>query len=146
MKKYLTAILVSSFITVGGYAQDLKTANVPDVVRDTFLKKFPQSNEFKVTWEKEKGNYEANWGGKSGEDNSVKMTPAGTFIEIVKAIPSSKLPANASAYLKKTMPKSKILEVGLVTDANGTVTYEAELKGQKKEVVFDKDGNYLKME
>lgn len=144
MKNYLSVLLVSSFLTIGAYAQDLKTSSVPDVVRDAFLKKFPQSNEYKVTWEKEKGNYEGNWGGKSGENNSVKMTPDGTFIEIVKAIPSTKLPAKALAYLKKTMPKSKILEAGLVTDAKGTVTYEAELKGQKKEVVFDKDGNYMK--
>lgn len=143
MKKYLTTIVLSCLVA-GAYAQDLKTANVPDVVRDAFLKKFPQSNEYKVSWEKEKGNYEANWGGKSGENNSVKMTPEGNFIEIVKAIPTTQLPEKALAYIKKNMPKSKILEAGFVTDAKGMITYEAELKGQKKEVVFDKDGNFIK--
>src|SRR5665213_1424733 len=35
-----------------------------------------------VSWEKEKGNYEANWGGKSGEDHSAQFTPSGEFLEI----------------------------------------------------------------
>ncbi len=35
------------------------------------------------------------------------------------------------------------MEAGLVTDASGTVTYEAEIKGGK-ELVFDKDGNFIK--
>ena len=143
MKKILIAIMLSSFLMVGAFAQDLKTANVPVGVKSAFLKKFPESSKFKISWEKEKGNYEANWGGKSGEDNSAKFTPAGNFLEIVKAIPVSQLPATALAYINKNMPNAKILEVGFVTDASGTVTYEAELKGQLKELVFDKDGNFL---
>ncbi len=84
----------------------------------------------------------ANWGGKSGEDNSALFTPTGTFIEIVKAISINQLPAKALAYIKKNKPNVKIMEAGLVTDANGTVTYEAEIKGGK-ELVFDKDGNFI---
>jgi hypothetical protein len=144
MKKIITAIMLSSFLTVGAFAQDLKTANVPEIVKSSFMKKFPESTKSKISWEKEKGNYEANWGGKSGEDNSAKFSPVGSFLEIVKAIPVSQLPTTALAYIKKNMPKAKILEAGFVTDASGTVTYEAELKGRLKELVFDKDGNFLK--
>ncbi|WP_457287765.1 hypothetical protein [Pedobacter sp. UYP24] len=54
----------------------------------------------KASWEKEKGNYEANWGGKSGEDNSVMFTPAAAFVEIVRAIPVSSLPASIATYVK----------------------------------------------
>ena len=68
----------------------MKKIQVPVPVKSALLKKYPDAK--KVTWEKEKGNYEANWGGKSGEDNSVQFTPAGNFIEIVKAIPVSELP------------------------------------------------------
>jgi hypothetical protein len=39
------------------------------------------------------------------------------------------------------MPTAKILEAEFVADE--TVTYEAELKGQKKELVFDKGRNFL---
>ena len=144
MKKTLIAIILSSFLITGGFAQDLKKANVPEMVKSALLKKFPESTKFKISWEKEKGNYEANWGGKSGEDNSAKFAPTGIFLEIVKAIPTRQLPANALAYIKKNMPNAKIMEAGFVTDANGTVTYEAEMKGQLKELVFDKNGNFLK--
>ena len=143
MKKYLATIMLSSFLIVGAYAQDLKTANVPKEVKAAFLAKYPESSKLKVSWEKEKANYEANWGGKSGEDNSALFSPTGTFIELVKAISISQLPAKALAYIKKNRANVKIMEAGLVTDASGTVTYEAEMKGGK-ELVFDKDGNFIK--
>jgi hypothetical protein len=141
MKKYVAMIMLSSFLIVSAYAQDLKTANVPKVVTSAFLAKYPESSKLKVAWEKEKANYEANWGGKSGEDNSALFTPTGTFIEIVKAISINHLPAKALAYIKTN--NVKITEAGLVTDASGTVTYEAEMDGGK-ELVFDKDGNFIK--
>lgn len=142
MKKYLATIMLSGFLIAGAYAQDLKSANVPKEVKTTFLAKYPESSKFKVAWEKEKGNYEANWGGKSGEDNSALFTPTGTFMELVKAISIKQLPAKALAYIKKN--KAKVTETGLVTDAGGVVTYEAEMKGGK-ELVFDKDGNFIKV-
>ena len=141
MKQYLATIMLSCFLIAGAYAQDLKTANVPTAVKSAFLIKYPASSKFKVAWEKEKGNYEANWGGKSGEDNSALFTPSGSFIELVKAISINQLPATALAYIKKN--SAKITEAGLVTDAKGTVTYEAEMKGGK-ELVFDKAGNFIK--
>lgn len=141
MKKYLATIMLSSFLIVGAYAQDLKTADVPKVVTSAFLAKYPESSKLKVSWEKEKANYEANWGGKSGEDNSALFTPTGAFIELVKAIAINQLPTKALAYIKTN--NVKITEAGLVTDASGTVTYEAEMKGGK-ELVFDKDGNFIK--
>ncbi len=143
MKKYLVTIMLSSFLIAGAYAQDLKTANVPKDVKAAFLVKYPESSKLKVAWEKEKANYEANWGGRSGEDNSALFTPTGTFIELVKAIAINQLPAKALAYIKKNRSNVKIMEAGLVTDASGTVTYEAEMKGGK-ELVFDKDGSFIK--
>ena len=105
-------------------------------------KKYPEAK--KVTWEKENGNYEANWGGKSGEDNSVQFTPAGNFIEIVKAIPVNELPATTIAYVKEHYKGSKITEAGKVTDAKGKISYEAEVKG--KDIIFDENGKFVKAE
>ena len=96
----------------------------------------------KISWEKEKGNYEANWGGKSGEDNSVQFTPAGNFIEIVKAIPASQLPQTIAPYIKSHYNNAKISEAGLVTDANNKISYEVEVKG--KDLIFDENGNFVK--
>ena len=113
---------------------------VPAVVKSALLKKYPEAA--KVTWESEMGNYEANWGGKSGEDHSVQFTPAGVFIEIVEAIPVSQLPKAVSDYVVLHYPKTKITEAGKITDAKGKLSYKAEVNG--KDLVFDIDGKYLK--
>ena len=88
--------------------------NVPSVVKNANLKKYPESKMHHVTWEKEKGNYEANWGGKDGEANSVTYTPSGTFVEIVKAISVSQLPKNVSSYVKEHYKTAKFGDVGKV--------------------------------
>ncbi len=116
-----------------------KGISVPAAVKTSFTKKYPQAA--KVTWEKEKGNYEANWGGKSGEDNSAMFTHAGNFVEIVNAIEISELPASVVTYVKAHFNGAKIKEAGKVTDARGTQTYEAEIN--RKDLIFDMNGKYL---
>ncbi|MEO6963756.1 MAG: PepSY-like domain-containing protein [Puia sp.] len=142
MKKYLVPVLVSFLLTAGAYAQDLKTAEVSENVKSACQKKFPESAKYKVAWEKEKGNYEANWGGKSGEDNSAQFTPSGDFVEIVHAFPVSDLPPSVAQYVKVHYNGASISEAGKVTDAKGKQTYEAEVKG--KDLIFDLKGNYLR--
>ena len=147
MKKLIgfTAILFA--MTSATYAQEKEGSNdnitVPAVVKNANIKKYPESKNFHVTWEKEKGNYEANWGGKDGEANSVQYTPSGNFIEIVKAIPINELPANTIVYVKKHY-QANITEAGKVTDAKGNMSYEAEVKG--RDIIFDQNGNFLKAE
>ncbi len=99
MKKLFGLFLLAAATGVSVNAQDLKSSNVPGTVKTALIKKYPQA--VKASWEKEKGNYEANWGGKSGEDNSVQFTPSGEFIEIVKAISVSELPKQVPAYIKQ---------------------------------------------
>ncbi|HWZ05171.1 MAG TPA: hypothetical protein VNX40_16250, partial [Mucilaginibacter sp.] len=73
MKKTLLSAVVILLMAGSLKAQDIKSKDVPAVVKSALSKKYPEAT--KVGWEKEKGNYEANWGGKSGEDNSVQFTP-----------------------------------------------------------------------
>lgn len=80
-------------------AQNVKIAAVPAAAKTVLIKKYPAA--VKATWEKENGNFEANWGGKSGEDMSVQFTPTGSFLEQVAAISPSKLPAGVAAYVKQ---------------------------------------------
>src|SRR5438067_4185182 len=125
----LTVILFALNITV--FAQKKNESRngvtVPPAVTTALAKKCPEAS--KVSWEKEKGNYEANWGGKSGEDNSVVFTPSGVFVEIVKAIPVSTLPKVIAPYVAAHFKGAKIKEAGKVTDAAGKTFYEAEIKG-----------------
>lgn len=137
MKKIILASLILSFSMVFANAQT--NINVPQSVKTAFMKKYPDA--MKVTWEKEKGNFEANWGGKSGEDNSAMFTPSGNFVEIVNAIPISELPASIAPYIKAHFNGATIKEAGKVTDAKGKQTYEAEIKG--KDLIFDLNGKYI---
>ena len=135
-------VLAAALVLAAGalQAQDLKSKDVPAVVKQALAKKYPEAA--KVGWEKEKENYEANWGGKSGEDNSVMFKPDGTFIEIVKAMPVSSLPKNIAPYVKEHYNGAKIREAGKVTDAAGKTMYEAEIKGG--DLIFDENGNFIK--
>ena len=142
MKK--TAFILTAILgfALTANAQDIKTKDVPGAVKEALAKKYPQAT--KVSWEKEKENYEANWGGKSGEDTSVQFTPAGAFVEEVDAIPVSQLPAEAASYVKSHYNGAKIKEAGKVTDASGKHFFEAEIKG--KDLIFDESGKFVKVD
>ena len=143
MKKQILIITAAALlISVATMAQHVKSSAVPAPVTKGLMAKYPAAT--KVTWEKEKGNYEANWGGRSGEDMSVTFSPAGTFIEQVEAISVSSLPAAVAVYVKQHYKSAKISEAGKVTDAKGTKMFEAEVKG--KDLVFDESGNFIKID
>jgi hypothetical protein len=135
----LSAVALGCLISTTVYSQRVKTADVPAAVKAALQKKYPTASG--VGWEKEKGNYEANWGGASKEDNSVLFTPAGVFVEQVVAMPVAQLPAAVVNYVHVHYPGSKITEAGKVTDAEGRTRYEAEVKG--KDLLFDEGGILL---
>ena len=135
------------FMSIASFAQKEKGEGKEKIITPANLKaalsaKYAAAK--KVTWEKENGNYEANWGGRSGEDNSVQFTPAGDFIEIVNAIAVSQLPAPVITYVKSHYKGAKITEAGRVTDAKGKIFYEVEVN--RKDIIFDEKGNIIKSE
>lgn len=123
-------------------AQRVRSANVPAAVKASLQQKYPSASG--VTWEKEKGNYEANWGGASGEDHSVLFTPGGVFVEQTLAMPVAGLPEGVKSYVHTHFAGAKITEAGKVTDAEGRTRYEAEVKG--KDMLFDEKGNFLRFD
>ncbi|HET6255219.1 MAG TPA: PepSY-like domain-containing protein [Puia sp.] len=138
----LSAVAIGCLISTSVFAQRVRTADVPAAVKASLQQKYPSASG--VTWEKEKGNYEANWGGASKEDNSVLFTPAGVFVEEVKAMPVVQLPSAVTQYVHAHYPGAKITEAGKVTDAQGQTRYEAEVKG--KDMLFDEKGNFIKID
>jgi hypothetical protein len=148
MKKVLGLAAIMLALSTASFAQENEGGhqkiNVPAVVKKANMDKYPESKTQKVTWEKEKGNYEANWGGKDGEANSVQYTPSGKFIEMVKAIRTKDLPQGVLTYAKEHYKTTKFGDVGRATDANGKVSYEVEIHG--KDVIFDENGNFVKEE
>ncbi|MBS1744871.1 MAG: PepSY-like domain-containing protein [Bacteroidetes bacterium] len=149
MKKVISIVCVLVFaLGVISFAQENegsnKHVNVPEAVKNANMKKYPESKNYRITWEKENGNYEANWGGKDGEANSVTYTPTGEFIEIVKEIPTSDLPKGVLEYIKEHYKASKFGDVGKVLDARGITTYEVEIN--RRDVIFDENGKFVKEE
>lgn len=145
MKKTISLIAILFIISSLTFAQQHEKKEhvlVPSAVKKALHKKYPEAK--KVTWEKENGNYEANWGGNGGEDNSAQFTPEGSFIEIVKAIPLNQLPEGIIIYVNSHYKGTKITEAGKVTDAKGNLFYEAEIKGRG--IIFDKTGKFVKAE
>jgi hypothetical protein len=139
-KLILSAVAIGCLISTSVIAQKVKSADVPAAVKTALQQKYPSASG--VTWEKEKGNFEANWGGASKEDNSVQFTPAGVFVEQVVAMPVAQLPAAVTDYVHTHYAGAKITEAGKVTDAQGRTRYEAEVKG--KDLLFDEKGNFIK--
>lgn len=139
MKKEILLTLGIAAVTGCAFGQRISAKRVPEVVKQALAKKYPEAT--KITWEKESGNFEANWGGKSGEDMAVKFTPEGKFVEQTKAIAVSALPKNVVVGVKAKYPTAKIKEAGYVTMADGSIRYEAEVKG--KDMVFDKSGTFI---
>ena len=141
MKKIMfLCTFFAGLITGTAISQDLKEKDVPELVKSALLKKFPDAK--KVSWEKEKGNFEANWGGKSGEDHSAIFTPSGDFKELTEAISIDKLPPGIVPYVTKNFNGAKIKEAGKVTDASGKHMFEVEIKG--KDLLFDEKGVFIK--
>ncbi len=126
----------------GLFAQRVPDAKVPPAVKSALAAQYPYAKG--VGWEKEKGNFEANWGGASKEDNSVLFTPDGQFVEMVVATPVTSLPPAVLNYVKEHYPASKISEAGKISWPGGKTGYEAEVKG--KDLVFDEKGIFIKID
>jgi hypothetical protein len=124
------------------FAQRVPGDKVPPAVKSALATKCPYAKG--VTWEKEKGNFEANWGGKSKEDSSVLFTPDGGFVEMVVATPVSFLPSAINSYVKEHYPTSKITEAGKISWPGGKSGWEAEVKG--KDLVFDERGGFIRID
>ena len=119
----------------------MDASKVPDAVKKAFTGKASSATD--VKWEKEKGNYEANY--KLGnQKKSSAFAPGGAWLETENSIAVTALPAAATEYLAKNYNGQKIKEAAQITMANGENRYEAEIKGT--DVIFDAKGTFIKTE
>lgn len=134
MKRILGILLLTGGIVTASNAQKINTAKVPAAVKSSFSKRHP---DVKVNWEIEKANYEAGFT-VNGKENSEVYSEKGLLLETEVEINTSELPSGVLAKLKGM----KIAEAAKITKADGTVNYEAEVKG--KDLLFDSNGNLIK--
>ena len=133
----MMAFAVSS-IGFAARAQKIKADQVPAKVKASFAKQYPGTE---VKWEKEAGKYEAGFK-KNGNVMSTLYEANGTMTESEKDIKVSALPATVLAYVKANYKGKTIKEAAVITKADGTVTYEAEVNS--KDVIFDANGKFIK--
>jgi hypothetical protein len=137
MKKILLITLV--FMNIHVSAQKISASKVPALVKSAFARDYPKVS--KVKWEKENGNYEANF-----TQNNTKMSATfeehGGWLETETTIDVNSLPVSITDYVAKNYKGEKIKEAAKLKMANGDNNYEAEVKGM--DLIFDTNGKFIK--
>lgn len=133
------AIVCMAFNTIVP-AQGIQT---PSAVKNAFQQKFPNARE--VKWAKEgKREYEAAFI-QDGKKGSANFSETGEWLETEMAIPVSALPKAVIDGFHQKFPGADITEVYQIATSKGKNYFEIEytVKGRKKEVKFDSNGNQL---
>jgi hypothetical protein len=138
MKKIILSLAIVGFVSQT-QAQKISAKDVPSVVKEAFSKAYPSVTD--VDWSKDGSNFEAEYDAKK-VDMSITYSPTGKLIETEMGIPTSSLPAGVMEYVKKNYKEDEVKEASKITDANGVITYEAEVKGL--DLIFDSKGNFIK--
>ncbi len=146
MRKIIIPVFVLASFTMSAQKEYKKheKVEVPTEVLESFNKEF---NVDKSEWIKEEDNYEVAF-----EQNKIETTAIYDASGHRKAIEveaeESDLPAGVIDYVKKNYPSEKIKEFEKITDDNNVVTFEVEVKKEKKshDVLFDSKGTFLKYE
>lgn len=141
MKTLLLAGIIG--LTFGcSNAQKSNDTNVPEAVKTAFGKKYPDVK--KVSWEAEGKTYEAEFTMYKVEYSAV-FDGSGVFQEEETEIKVSELPTSVVDFCSKTYADHKISEAAKITNANGTISYEAEMSKGKIhfDVIFDANGNFV---
>ena len=137
-------LLASSLLLINGVkAQDLKESEVPEIIKKSFEKRFPNT---KVEgWEKEGTDFEAEFH-KNKIESSATFDANGRFKELEEEIKTTDLPKASTEYCAKTYVGYKLEAAAKIIDFAGKITYEAEMKKGKEhfDVIFDDKGVFIK--
>jgi len=138
MKKvFLTLVIaLATSITFASCNADNK---VPEPVKTAIKNLYP--NISKLHWSSEaKGMWEAEFK-NNGIQTSVTFDANGTMKEVEVEIAITEFPQAAQNYLKQNNLENKVNEIARIVDANGVITYEAEVKHH--DLIFDAQGNLI---
>lgn len=137
MKKSILTItiIMLSFVS---FAQKTKEQNVPQVIKNALIERFPNAKN--VKWDKEENNFEASFK-YNNIDNSILFNANGKVIETEIAINVNQLPEKALQYLNDNFKNKKIKETAKIINEKGDTIYEAEIKGN--DLFFDENGNFI---
>ena len=143
MKTLCLSLLAAVLLAVPAHAQKMAAAKVPAAVTAAFKKAFPQTT--KVKWEKEDGQYEAEFTQGTAEMSAL-LSPAGELLETETEMQPSQLPVPVREVLAAQYKAAKVTEAAkILTHKTGAVTYEAEVMegGKKHDLLFTADGKLV---
>lgn len=134
-------ILAFSLILANAYSQKIKENEVPEAIKSGFKKNYPGVKT--VTWEKENGEYEAEFR-QDKKEIAVLLDNMGVVKEVETEITASELPKTIRDFLAKDYADYKIEEAARIKAAD-VQTYEAEVEKGKEtvELIFDASGKML---
>jgi hypothetical protein len=138
MKK-LVLMMVAAMITSLTFAQKMQEKDVPAPVKAALQKQYPNASE--VKWDKEGEKFEASFD-LNKIDNSVLFDSKGNILETEEEIELTQLPKEVLEYVINNYKGQNVKEAAKITDANGIVTYEAEIKGM--DLLFASNGKFIK--
>ena len=138
MKKIIIILMLFAYFATT--AQKVSEKEVPASVVAKFNSLYPG---IKYKWEKEKGNYEANFE-QNDVEISVLFDALGNLLQTETEIKIADLPDSVVQYVHKNYAGAQIKEAAKILDAKGATTYEAELKGL--DLIFDINGKFIKSE
>ncbi|HEX5025788.1 MAG TPA: PepSY-like domain-containing protein [Agriterribacter sp.] len=136
--KKIAVLSVAALLCIQTYAQKLQEKDVPVAVKSSLQKQYPIAKQ--VKWEKEGPNFEAEFKLDKVE-YSVVYDELGNTTETEVQIETGQLPSGILDYIKTNHANHKIKESAKITDAQGTFSYEVELK--EMELLFNSNGGYL---
>ena len=141
MKQMLLAT-ITLLACLAGYSQEKKESMVkPSAAAEgAFKKAYPTATAAK--WKKEDNDFEVVFMKEKMEMSAV-YTKEGQLKETEEKISTSQLPAAINNYVKQHY-KQSIKEAEKVVKGNGEINYEVVVG--EMELIFDKDGKFLKQE
>lgn len=145
MKKTFLLIAVALF-SAGAFAGNVTENSVPAAVKGYVEKNYPRVNPIEWNYE-EKGNFYNAQFKIDGNNYDIDIAPDGRLLNSTNQIAGDQLPESARAYIGKQFPGFKIKEARKLY-RRGTVTYEADIKGQSSNqtLTFSENGSLIERE
>lgn len=141
-------VLIMALVIAGitAKAQDIMKTDVPSSVSSAFDKKFPGMNNQDVDWDKEGGNFQAEFE-MEGKEYEVLFDNQGSWLSTeIEKINASELPESISKQLNTGEYSTWEIDDIMVKENPEETIYEIEVeKGMKDHnLYFDKSGKQVK--
>lgn len=139
--KALKIFLIFMCVSAIAVAQDINPSEVPETVRNTFMK--DHKNATDIEWERDMDNYKVEFD-IGRKEYQVWYSTAGDVIKKEQEITEADLPEAVREAIKREYPGYYVSDVEMTWHNNAT-TYKMEIeKGQEEwKVVFDAMGKTL---